>query len=115
VAHLTETLFLLLENVRGAQGALWQIDVNAPAAEPEFLFGGVREPGGLIVLPDRRHALFTENISGGNGRLWRVDLKDGCRAKLLRDDLDRPGEMVLLTDHSVAMIMPDALREVPFA
>jgi hypothetical protein len=113
-AHLTDSLFLLLENVRGAQGALWRININAPAAEPEFLFGGVREPGGLVVLPDRRHVLFTENISGGNGRLWRVDLEDGCRAKLLRDDLERPGEMVLLTDHSVAMIMRDAVREVPF-
>lgn len=114
-AHLADTRFLLLENVRGAQGALWRVDVNAPAAEPEFLFGGVREPGGLIVLRDQRHALFTENVPDGNGRLWRVDLEDRCRATLLRDDLDRPGEMVLLTDNSVAMITPDALREVPFA
>lgn len=114
-AHLAGSVFLLLENVRGGQGALWRVDVNAPAAEPEFLFGGVREPGGLIVLPDRRHALFTENIPGGKGHLWRIDLENGCRAELLRDDLDRPGEMVLLTDHSVAMILRDALREVSFA
>jgi hypothetical protein len=43
-----------------------------------------------------------------------VDLKQQCRGELLRDDLDGPGEMILLTDDSVAMITRDALRQIWF-
>lgn len=115
VAHLIDSRFLLLETVRGAQGVLWEIDVSDPSSSPKFLIGGLREPSGLVVLPDRHRILFTENLPHCSGRLWLANLNDNCRAELIREDLDQPGEMALLTDTSVAMITREALREVAFA
>jgi hypothetical protein len=114
IAHWRGSQFLLLETVRGAQGALWHVDVNSPDESPTFLAGGFREPSSLLVLPDRRHILLTETLPESKGRLWRLDLDDERRAELLREDLDRPGSMVLLSENSVAMVLPGGLRVVEF-
>ena len=113
-AYLAERRFLLLETVRGAQGVLWEVDVSNPATKPKFLIGGLREPAGLVVLPDKERILFSETLPEQRGRLWLAHLSSKGTAQMICETLDQPGEMTLLTDHSVAIITREALREVCF-
>lgn len=111
ITALSRYEYLLIENVRGHEGAIWLFNALTGSVEP--FVSGIFAASSIAVSPDRSFVLFSEARSYPNGKLWRINVRRRTMS-IVRDCLDKPTAIAFLGQTIAAVATSEAVVGIQF-